>query len=236
MKRVCLVLVLFISLPLLAVDVSVETAVNSQYLWRGMVLNDKPVFQPGVTFSGGGLELNIWGNMDLTDDYDHEFEFYEVDYTLSYYWEQDGMEWVLGVISYTYPNTDWTSTMEAYAGCTWTDVTFSPSVTLYYDFDEVEGFYLEVGGSHEFDSGLSVGLSFGYASEDYVDAYFAVDGDADAAFTHYALSLDYPVALKYGELNLNLTYGSLVDSSIHSPGFEGEDENLVLGVTWSMEF
>ena len=236
MKKFWILACMLLALPLLAVDISVDTAVNSRYIWRGIVLNDHMVFQPGVTVGGNGFSFNVWGNMDLTDDYDHEFEFNELDYTLSYDWEHSGVAWSVGVISYTFPNTPLSSTMEAYAGFTLTDVTFSPSATLYYDFDEVEGFYLELGGSHSFENGVSLGLVLGYGSEDYVGAYFVTEEEPDSAFTHYALSLDYPVALKYGELNFNLTYTNLMDSNLHSPGFEADDGNFIAGVAWSYSF
>ncbi len=236
MKKLIIFAWILLTLPVLAVDVSVDTAVNSKYIWRGIVLNDHTVFQPGVTVGGNGFSFNVWGNMDLTDDYDHEFEFNEIDYTLSYDWERSGVAWSVGVISYTFPNTQLSSTMEAYAGFTLTDVRFSPSATLYYDFDQVEGFYLELGGSHSFENGVSLGVVLGYGSEDYVDAYFVNEGESGGAFTHYAVSLDYPVALKYGELNFNITYTNLMDSKLHSPGFEADDGNLIVGAGWSYSF
>ena len=178
------------------------------------------VFQPAFTIGGGGMELNIWGNMDLTDDYDNQFNFTEVDYTLSYGQELDAFAWTVGVITYDFPNTDFASTSEAYVGVSLTKVLFSPSATLYYDFD----------------FGLSAGLLIGYGCEDYVGAYFAHDNVADAAFTHFAASVDYPITLKAGELNFNLTFTDLLDSNIHTPGLPDDDANLVAGVGWSYSF
>ena len=236
MKKILMMLLLLAGTMVSAVEFEVETAVNSQYVWRGMLLNENAVFQPGITFSHQGFSLNVWSNMDLTDDYDHEFEFNELDYTLSYDWSTSAVSWSTGLISYTFPNTEFTSTMEAYIGFSLDKVRFNPSATLYYDFDEVEGFYLELSGSHEFETGLCLGLKLGYASEDYVAGYFVVEGEADGSFTDYAVTLDYPVALKYGELNFNVTWSNLVDSDLHSPGFEADDGNLTVGVCWSHSF
>lgn len=236
MKRLLVFVLLLAATQAMAFDASVDTAVNSKYIWRGIVLNDHPVFQPSVTLGGGGLEFNIWGNMDLTDDYGNQYNFTEADYTLSYGHDFDACAWTVGVITYTFPNTDFASTSEAFVGVTLTDVPLGPSLTAYYDYDEVEGFYLELAGAHEFKSGLSAGLLLGYGSEDYVGAYFDTDGAADATVTHYAASLDYPVALAVGSLNFNLTYTNLFDSDIHSPGMPDDDANLVVGASWSYSF
>ena len=236
MKKTVLLALIAVALPALAVDVSTNTAIYSRYVWRGILVNDHAVFQPDVTFSGNGFEFNVWGTMDLTDDYNNQFEFNEVDYTLSYKWRTSRAEWSAGVLSYVFPNTTLSSTMEAYVGVTLNNLAFSPSVTAYYDFDEVDGLYLEFGASHEFESGLSLGLTLGYASKDYVAGYFVVDGDVNGAFTDYSVSLDYPVALRLGELSFNLTYTNLIDTSIHSPGFRNGDDNFIFGVSWSYSF
>lgn len=231
-----LVIATTIATPVAAVDVSIDTAVNSKYIWRGIVLNDHPVFQPSFTVENQGFAFNVWGNMDLTDDYDHEFEFNEIDYTMSYSQELPSFGWSAGLASYTFPNTDFASTTEFFAGISLSTIQFNPSATLYYDFDEVEAFYLELTGSHDFECGVSFGLLLGYGSSDYIDAYFVTDGSSSAAFTHYAASLDYPVTLHLGELNFNMTYTNLADSNIHSPGFESDDGNLVVGASWSYSF
>jgi uncharacterized protein (TIGR02001 family) len=236
MKKLVLLALIAVALPALAADISMNTAVNSRYVWRGLLVNNHAVFQPDVTVAGSGFEFNVWGSMDLTDNYNNQFEFNEVDYTLSYNWHTSRAEWSAGVISYVFPNTDLSSTTEAYVGVTLKHLTFSPSVTAYYDFDEVDGLYLEFGTAHEFENGISLGATLGYASKDYVNGYFVVDGDVGGAFTDYSISVDYPVALRLGELNLNVTYTNLVDTHIHSPGFRNGDNNLIFGVNWSYSF
>lgn len=234
MKRILIAVLILGALPATATGIAVETAVNSQYVWRGMALTDDAVFQPSMTVTGERFELNIWGNMDLTDDNGNEYEFNEVDYTLSYYVETGDLEWSMGVISYTYPNTDYDTTYEAFGGLSFTAVPFEPFVTAYMGFGDAEGVYVECGASHAFASGLELGVRLGYGTEDYVDFMFGYDDGG--GFTDYAVSLDYPVALKYGTLNFNATYSNLVESSVVPTGMPIDDSNLVLGVAYRYSF
>lgn len=234
MKRTLFAILIISTLPLAATEITVETAVNSQYIWRGMALTDDAVFQPSLTFTGEHLELNIWGNMDLTDDNGHEYEFNETDYTLSYFNQTARFEWTVGVISYTYPNTDFDTTYEAFGGLTFSNAPFEPSVTAYVGFGDAEGIYVECGASHAFANGLELGVRLGYGTEDYVDFMFGYEDGG--GFTDYAVSLDYPVALQYGELNFNATWSNLVESSVVPSGMPIDDSNLVLGATYSYSF
>ena len=73
MKRIALILALSLF------TVSVVPAVNAQeyavdlsymsmYVWRGAVFAEDGVFQPSFTGAMGNLSVNLWGNMDLTDE------------------------------------------------------------------------------------------------------------------------------------------------------------------------
>ena len=44
-----------------------DLPVNSKYMWRGLELDEDPVFQPDVWVKYGGFSLTIWGGMELTD-------------------------------------------------------------------------------------------------------------------------------------------------------------------------
>ena len=59
---------LFPATATLALDGRVDLSVQSAYIWRGMVLNDEPVFQPSVTVWSGGFSASVWGNVNMTAD------------------------------------------------------------------------------------------------------------------------------------------------------------------------
>ena len=48
------------------INFGLETDFNSQYLWRGIVLSDRPVLQPSAWISGFGFEFTAWRNLNLT--------------------------------------------------------------------------------------------------------------------------------------------------------------------------
>ena len=74
------------------IGLSVETnlGVNSKYLWRGIEMNEDPVFQPEVKFGFKGFSATVWGNLELTSVHNGHGEdgdsgdFTEIDYIFDY--------------------------------------------------------------------------------------------------------------------------------------------------------
>ncbi len=48
------------------INFGLETDFNSRYVWRGIVLSDRPVLQPSAWISGFGFEFTAWRNINLT--------------------------------------------------------------------------------------------------------------------------------------------------------------------------
>lgn len=46
------------------VTIGADAAFNSHYVWRGLSLSNKPVFQPDVWVSVYGLTAGVWGNIE----------------------------------------------------------------------------------------------------------------------------------------------------------------------------
>ncbi len=88
------------------VDIGVEASVLDSYQWRGAPFNDDPVFQPSITAGYGGLSLNVWGNMDLTDYKDKRYSVSELDYTLTWARSLPFGELTLGAATYSYPGVE----------------------------------------------------------------------------------------------------------------------------------
>ena len=172
--------------------------VNSAYVWRGLTFNDSVVLQPSMDVSANGFAFNVWGNYDL-DDYDDtvdDNEFSEVDLTGSYAFKLGKVDTSVGVIHYIFPTTDTTaagadsSTTELFAGLGYDlGAGFALSTKVYYDFDQVEDFYVTagLGYTYSINDKTTLGLSgtVSYAGEDFAGSYA---GGTDGGFFNYLLS------------------------------------------------
>ena len=179
----------------------------SAYVWRGITFTDGAVWQPSITASNAsGFALNVWGNLDIDDANDMSGEFNEIDLTASYGFGTDAVSAEVGFIEYLFPNTAFAGTREVYV-TVGLDIAASPSVSLYYDIDEVEDFYANVGVSFGGDVSdalaWSVDVSAGWAGDDFAAAYggtsggmydgnvtLGLSGGAWSAFVSYVDALD----------------------------------------------
>lgn len=179
-----------------AADATLQADVLSAYVWRGQVLNDELVVQPSLTAETPyGLSLNVWGNFNTTDRVspENEQEFSEVDLNVAYSRKVGFVTLGVGFYQYLFPNQtvtdDATSnsaaalpTREVYASAALEDIILSPTLTVYYDVDAVEGFYGSLGISHSFELtkelSLDLSASIGAADSEYNSVYFGIDEDA----------------------------------------------------------
>lgn len=229
-------------------EASVDVEVFSAYVWRGQVLTDKAVFQPGLTASKAGFTVNAWSSMNL-DGTDTDGEFTEMDWTVSYAREFGIVGLEVGFVEYTFPNStgeDGDGNVVALAGTrevylsAGLDVPLAPTLTVVRDVDAVDGFYgsLAVGHSFELTEMLSLELSasLGVGDKDYNDGYF---GYGKSALNDLALGVAAPIALTD---NLSLTpsvgYVWLPDSSLADAAKEtyGKKEIFFGGVSLSYAF
>ena len=152
-------------------EFGVDLPVNSKYMWRGLELNEDPVFQPDVWVKYGGFSLTVWGGMELTGVHNGDRsvttrgrrerrktyndgengdtgDFTEVDYILKYEREVNDFKFGLGYIYYDYPHTTYPQTYEIFASIGY-NCFLSPTLTVYRDFKEADGVYASFGISHE---------------------------------------------------------------------------------------
>lgn len=138
---------------------SASVDIMSQYVWRGWQLSDDSAIQPsaGITYEGFGA--NIWSNYDSDTT-----AITETDFTLNYTFSADKFGFDVGYIFYTFPDSDF-DTQEIYVSASY-DVILSPSLTIYYDFDEGEGAFIVASVGHSFtlskDLSVDLGASIGY--------------------------------------------------------------------------
>ncbi len=173
--------------------VTYDLGIGSAYVWRGITFTDGAVFQPALTVSHeSGFGFNVWGNMDIDDVNGLSGDFQEVDLTASYGFGGDKLSAEIGYIEYLFPNGVGPSTSEVYFSLG-LDTALSPSLAIYYDFDQVDSFYgtLSVEWGRELNGGwkYAVGLLAGFAADDYAIHYGGTEG-----------------GLYNGEARLTLTY------------------------------
>ncbi len=147
---------------------SLRLSFNSKYIWRGQNLIDGPVLQPEGSLSYQGFSGIIWANYDA----DEGDQWTELDYTLDYSTslgkvspELEALSVSVGYTYYTFPNLDEGDDSHEVYLAAGLDVLLSPSLAVYYDFDEGDGVYYEFGLEHGFSLGkptLTLAGSVGY--------------------------------------------------------------------------
>jgi uncharacterized protein (TIGR02001 family) len=225
--------------PVDAGDLTLDLSLQSAYIWRSMIINDRPVLQPSLTFTHGGLSASMWANINLTADRDYRGETSEIDYWLAYTLAGSHVDWTFTYIEYTFPHTGSPATGEVWANATWKTAPFAPSLTVVRDVDEIGGWYVMLSGSQALgvlrgsrSSGLELTLNIGHGDGTYTSGYFP-DIEPDTA-TDYGIRLDWPLTLGPGTLNLDAQYTSFTSSGVTSPGYEGKRGCFSGGLSYSL--
>ena len=212
----------------------------SKYVWRGLILTDDPVLQPSLTVSHKGLSLNIWANTDLTDVNGTSGETNELDYTIDYSSSVDKINFSIGLIQYTFPHTGFEPTTEIY-GSAGLSVLLSPTLSVYYDSDEVGGLYGTIGISHSFPLGevvkgispsVDLSGSLAYATSDWNEVYYGVSssGLVDLLLT---AGLSIPID-EYLSLGPFISFSQVIDSDLRNA--VADDNATFFGATLSVAF
>ncbi|MEW5895364.1 MAG: hypothetical protein AB1650_06380 [Candidatus Omnitrophota bacterium] len=179
------------------IEVSAGTDYYSKYVWRGMLLDDDSVLQPGVKVSVGNVTAGFWGSWDLESedsrssdevdgyiDYSFDLGFLSPDY------EKLGMS--VGHTWYTFPETDFNA-QEYYLGFS-LDMFLSPSLTWYHDYSDeatggADGDYLIAAVKHSIPLSEKYGISLDIGQEaGYNDAYF-IRGEGGYSLTKAGVSV-----------------------------------------------
>jgi hypothetical protein len=162
----------------------------SQYVFRGVVLNDEAVLQPEFFLyreweDGSWLGAGAFFNLELTDYSGRAGEITEVDWIAEGAIPAAGGSAVLGVAAYTSPDNDFDTTTEAYLAWEYEGELLTSRAELTYDFMEGDGFYARLSASREIElrddliCGLECGL--GAMDQDYaaLNVGVAASGLAD---------------------------------------------------------
>ena len=171
--------------------VSVELSMDilSDYMWRGMICNDNPVWQPSVTIAYdagdyGALSANIWSSFDLThkrgtyNNSRREAGLQEIDYTLSYSIELAGVGFEVGHVWYTYQNNNGATDQDLYATVSYENKYVVPSASVYWNYsdscgNDVSALYDLFGLSRDFEVApkltLTPSASLGFGGNAWTD-------------------------------------------------------------------
>ena len=229
------------------VDLNAEVGYFGRYLWRGMTLADAPVVQPELSAGLGGFGLSLWGNLDA-DDADGASGFNEYDITLSYGVGLPVASLDLGVIYYALPDASEDNTAEAYASAS-AGVLLSPTLTVYRDLDQVDGWYWEAGVSHGLPlspaASVEVAARVGAGSDNYLQGYFPAavskaleEGTTASSLTDLAFTLAVPWnPTPLATVTPSVTWSTLMDDASTSVEDAGGDGNTVVwGVSAAISF
>ena len=227
---------------------SLDQTFSDKYVWRGQQLNGEGVNQGSADFSYdlgdmGTFGINVWYNLDLDNENDEAGNFSEVDYTV--YWEKSYGAFTLGAghiyYDFSEQNPGLGSTREVYVSVGY-DTLLSPSVTVYYDYEDVDGFYVDFSIGHSFDLGvadmtLDLGAHIGWADDDMTDAYYNGDG---GGFSDYSITaaVNIPVTENITITPSVMYYALMADANSDDDANDDlyEDDDFVFGINVNFSF
>ncbi len=209
-----------------SVGMSMDTAMNSNYVWRGFTLDGDPVIQQGVSISGYGVTGSIWGNFDIGAD--DSLASGEFDFTLDYTYETDKFSVSIGNTFYTFPPSNGTSS-EFYIGIA-PKLAVSSGLTWYHDYVE-KGDYLELALGHGLTLGegpfvLDLSGHIGYNNELFINGNGTDIG--------IAAGISVPLT-EMGSVSAGISY-SLPFGGLSDSGDGNQEDTIILGVLVSCEF
>jgi hypothetical protein len=186
--------------PARAIEVNLALPVVSQYVWRGWVIDPEPSFQPSLTVSAFGFNVNFWGSMDLTSYSGHRNEFTELDVITEYGRAFGPLTAAAGITYCTFQGIA-PATHEFYGRLAF-DLPGHLSLAVNSDFTRARGFYYLLGLSQTFWpnvwkpwQGAALGLTAGYGSGFYNRGSYGLDADAPLDLN---ATLRLPVSLPGG--------------------------------------
>ena len=131
-------------------SVAVSMDVLSDYIWRGVICNDNPVWQPSVTLGYnagdlGAVSFNVWSTFDATHrrgtstNSRRSCGAQEFDYTLSYANSIGPVGLEVGHIWYTFPNNNGHSDQDLYGTVSYNNDYVTPSASAYWNYSDSAG-------------------------------------------------------------------------------------------------
>jgi hypothetical protein len=214
----------------------------SHYAWRGIEINDEPVAQPGASASyslgdAGSISAGVWANYDFTNFSKNDGRadgISEIDYTLSYAIDISDFSLELGHIWYTFPvkgGPDGSSTREVYGAVAYNNDIVTPSLTVYYDYAAVEGFYgsFALAKDFEINEQVTAGVfaSLGAGDDNYNKGY-GLTSDNAIIDANLGASVSYAINDIFS-VGATVVWTSVVDDGIRSNVDAAQDKDILWG-------
>lgn len=236
-------------------EVSVD--VLSDYVWRGTICNDNPVWQPSITLGYdfdefGVLSANIWQTYDFTHKRGTSTNsrqaggLQEIDYTLSYGLSVQDFDFELGHIFYTYPKNNGPSDQELYASVAYNNDFVTPSAAVYWNYNSAHGedpscVYFTFGLEHEFelteDLTLTPSASLGFGDNAW--SCYTTGERAGTELTDSTIGLSAAYAItEYLSVGAQINYTWIPSATLRSLDYmgRGKDQLLWGGVNATLSF
>ncbi len=225
------------------VSVGVAADLFSKYVWRGQNVVDNRVLQPSASVGYHGLTGSIWANTDLAGEVVGEGQLTETDFILDYTNQVPGLKslgYSVGTIYYSFLNTHAHPTAEVYGGLS-LDVPLSPAVRWFYDFDLIEGSYIQLSLGHTIEKirkwredcycDLELGASVGYGTEGYNEGYFGVN---QGGWNDLTLTAGVPFCLGKLTIKPSLGYAMMLNDDIRAT--TNKSDNFWGGIGFAYDF
>ena len=227
-----------------AAETTLDLPVMSDYMFRGLNVNDEAVLQPSLTTAAeNGFSFNTWANVDLTDNGPlGSGDVSEIDLTPMYSFEAADFGVTLGVAMYFFPNQEIEQTEELFVVLGHSAIPFGTTLSVYYDVGAADGgLYASLAGGHDFAlsdaTALSLGVSVGYSSSDYNMYYLGADLDGFND-VNVGLTLAHTFTENVS-VSLGISFSALIDSDIEEAAegiYFNDGETVYGGATYSWAF
>jgi len=192
---------------------------RTQYVSRGTVISGEPVLQPEIWLEYKGFTLDVWNNVDAADCNCATWRLIETDWAISYALSFHRVEMSAGYVYYTFPNLRAADTQEVYLSACF-DAFLSPSLTTWYDFDEVCGTYtnasltysIPLGNGEKPAATVDLSAAVGWGDSSFIGGYFAEVGPALVDLT-----LSCEVLIRVSEkvsVTPNVAYMTVLDRDV----------------------
>lgn len=221
-----------------AAEVSGEAKVAflSRYVWRGVVLSEGVVLQPEGYVEVAGFYADVWSNLELDTG-----ESNEIDFTFGRAWEWKGLQWDAGYILYWPAN--YPVSQEVYLSVGW-ETWVTPKVTVYYDFDEGDGAFIQAELEKTWTLPREIELVTGANTGFDIQHKILGSGSAAEAITQFynmefyaalAVPLSERISLG-GQVAYSFPLTAQSKAALSSINWDGEADVLWGGVTLTVSF
>ncbi|MCP3676379.1 MAG: hypothetical protein GY721_01970 [Deltaproteobacteria bacterium] len=224
-----LVFALLVSLPSIScgeggTEGAASVSLMSSYVWRGQEIHSDAAIQPTIGVGTSGYSVNLWADYNVDTG-----EVAETDLTLDFSNAIDKIGYSVGYIFYALDGA--ADTQEIYGTVSY-DTILSPSVGLYWDYDETDSLFVNFAVGHDFAVDaytVSAGASLGYY---YYD-------NADDDWQNFELSLSTSILVGPFSVDPSVAYSlDLYDGSgkSNAGAIAPADDEFYGGVTLAYSF